>query len=214
MAVDKKESERKLSEAEAKRLARYEETSRELAEQGYTRNELTVGIVKANVYAMAFGLPVVAACFLLFLFCNRDRGITDFMDGGFFLSLAVVIVLVVVHELIHGITWSLFAPNHFADIEFGFMVEYLTPYCTCTRPLPKGGYIAGALAPLVALGLIPMAVSMATGSFSLFFIGAVMTISAGGDVMIVHLLLKHGKPLPEQLVYDHPTQAGCTVFER
>ena len=78
-----------------------------------------------------------------------------------------ILLLVVVHELIHGITWSVFTEHHFGDIEFGFMKEYLTPYCTCKCPLSKGKYIIGALMPLIILGIIPMAAGIIMGSMLL-----------------------------------------------
>ena len=213
-AVFEQEKHRKLSPAEQKRMDRFEDICYELEEIGYRKVELTVGIVRANVVAMAFAIPLCIAGFLLFHAVNPDASI--FLPDGmsFFIFLGALVGLTVVHELIHGITWSIFACHGWHDIEFGFMKEYLTPYCTCTEPLPKGGYIVGALMPLIILGIIPTVIGIAAGSALFLWIGLVMIISAGGDMLIVYTLLKHRTDAAEKRIFDHPTQAGCVVFER
>ena len=213
MAVGKAEQSRKLSDAEKRRLVRAEQISEELVSQGYRKTDLTIGIVRANLLTFVIGIPVVAVAFALFVLVNGTDG---FVIGalGNPLLLVAMLALVVVHELIHGLTWSRFTPNGMADIEFGFMKEYLTPYCTCKAPLPKTGYIVGSLAPGVLLGIVPTLVAIAMGSVPLWFLGIIMTLSAGGDALIVALLLGHRSNASEQLIFDHPTQAGCIVFER
>ena len=121
---------------------------------------------------------------------------------------------IIILEGIHGLTWSFFAPGGFKDIEFGFMKQYLTPYCTCGTPLGKGPYIAGALMPLAVLGIVPWIVSLLCGSTLLLYLSLVMILAAGGDMLIVAELLRHRSDAEEQLVCDHPTQAGCVLFER
>jgi hypothetical protein len=41
-----------------------------------------------------------------------------------------------------------------------------------------------------------------------------MTLGGGGDLMIVHMLLRHKSDAREKLILDHPTQAGSVIFER
>ena len=214
MVTDQNEKKRKLTPAEERRLAAYEAISQELAEQGYRRTELTVGIVKANIFAMIMGIPVAVIGFILFLAVNWGRDI-HWMSGNMMLLIVLaMLVLIVVHELIHGVTWALFADHHFGDIEFGFMKEYLTPYCTCKCPLTKGKYIIGALMPLLILGLLPMAVGIGIGSFFWLLLGIIMTVSAGGDIMIVMMIMKYKSQAEDILYLDHPTQAGGVLFEK
>ena len=214
MAVDEQEQGRKLSDAERRRLAHFEQVKQSMAAEGYQCHELTVGIVKANVITILASIPLIAVGLGLFVLVNRGFGTWDSWASKPFALLALYLVLIVVHEGVHGIAWSIFATRHFADIEFGFMKEYLTPYCTCACPLTRIHYVIGALAPLVMLGVVPTAVAIAQGSFALLLIGLVMILSAGGDIMIAAMVLRHKSAGSECLVYDHPTQAGCVVFER
>jgi hypothetical protein len=119
-----------------------------------------------------------------------------------------------VHELVHGITWGIFAAHHFKDIEFGVMWQLLTPYCTCTVPLTKRQYILGGLMPLIVLGIIPTAIAIAAGSFFWLIIGLVMILSAGGDILLVWKLIRYKTDKQDVLIYDHPTKAGSIVFEK
>ncbi len=138
------EKNRKLSEKEQRRLAAFEATCEQYLQQGYKKTDLTIGIVRANLVTLLIAIPVVALGVLLFMWKNSTAA--HFPDPQrAILLLVLIVVLIVVHELIHGITWSLFTERHFKDIEFGFMKEYFTPYCTCLVPLSKKHYILGAL---------------------------------------------------------------------
>ena len=211
----KEEKNRKLSPKEQKRLNVFEETCERLSEEGYKKTDLTISIVKANLFVFLLAIPVVAIGMLLFAWKNPISLLTPTPQGSL-LFVVLFLALIVAHELIHGLTWSLYAEHHFKDIEFGFMKEYLTPYCTCTTPLLKSHYIMGALMPCVVLGILPTAIGILLGSHLLFWTGIVMILAAGGDIMIVMKVLAHKSQnrSEEILIYDHPTQAGSVIFEK
>ena len=214
MNKDSKEKNRKLSEKEKQRLAEYEKSSEELKKKGYRCTELTIGIKAANIYAVLLGLPVAAVGAFLFHKVHPDTSMIPDGPKQLMLFVILMLALVVVHELIHGITWSMYAQNHWKDIDFGFMKEYMTPYCTCRCPLSKGGYIMGALMPLIILGVIPTIAAIAAGSAFWLWIGVIMIMSAGGDIMIVFNILRYRSHAAQILYIDHPTQAGSTIFEK
>lgn len=176
---------------------------------------MTIGIAKANLFVLLLAIPVVGISVLLFVWRN-PIGLLRPSPQGSLWFIALFMVLVVVHELLHGLTWSLFSEHHFMDIDFGFMKEYLTPYCTCAVPLSKSHYILGALMPCIVLGIIPTALGILFGSYFWFWTGIIMILSAGGDLMIVWKLLRFKKQPESQevLIYDHPTQAGSVIFEK
>ena len=209
------EKNRKLSAKEQRRLNVFEETCKRLSQDGYKKTDLTIGIVKANLFVPLLAIPVIAIGVLLFAWRNPISLLMPTSQGSL-LFIVLFVVLIVVHELIHGLTWSVYAEHHFKDIEFGFMKELLTPYCTCTTPLPQKHYILGASMPCIVLGIIPTAIGILIGSSLLFWIGIVMILSAGGDIMIVWKVMKFKgqDESKEILIYDHPTQAGSVIFEK
>ncbi|VEG99100.1 Protein of uncharacterised function (DUF3267) [Slackia heliotrinireducens] len=209
---DEREKSRPLSQAEQKRLQKFEALSDQMVGQGFRRVNLTISIVKANMFAIVFLIPVAIVGMVLFFLVNKESA--NFDGIPFLVFILLFLVLVVVHELIHGASWALFTKGHFKDIEFGLMKKYLTPYCTCTVPLEKGQYIFGALMPLVLVGLVPLAAGVISGSFQVLLLGIIMTDAAAGDIMLVWELLRYKTQAAELVCMDHPTQAGCVVFER
>ena len=151
--------------------------------------------------------------FGLFFLLNEELRIASSLSD-MLLLIGGFLILTAVHELVHGAGWALFTERRFKDIEFGFMKEYLTPYCTCRVPLKKGQYIFGALMPLVLVGLVPLAAGILTGSFTLLLIGVIMTDGAAGDIMIVWNILRYRSGARDVLYVDHPTQGGGVIFEK
>lgn len=208
--------ERKLTKAEEKRKKIYEEEKQKLIEDGYTENNLTIGVVYANVMAFVLGLPIIIVLGILFFKYNLgDSGLSfTFTIKESMIFLISLLVLIVVHELIHGAFWGIFAKEHLKSIEFGFMVQYLTPYCCCKEVLTKGQYIIGGIMPTVILGIIPAVVAIFTGSWLVFVIGCIMILSGGGDMTIILKLLMYRSTKQEILYMDHPYECGLVVFER
>ena len=93
------------------------------------------------------------------------------------------------------------------------MWQSLNPYCACKKALKRNQYILGLLMPCIVLGIIPMIVSLFTGNLWWLAMGVLMTISAGGDLLILTLILGH-KPKREEYFLDHPTQIGLLVLEK
>ena len=210
---DEQEKARKLSPAEERRLERFEVTSEKMAEEGFRRTDLTVSIMEAN----KFGLLLLIPLFLIgggLFYLRHGWGMWGGIFTPFLRFMAYMVAFVVLHEAIHGLSWSLFCPNGFKDVQFGIMKQYLTPYCTCLVPLSKGAYIFGALMPLVILGIVPMIAGIVTGDWSVELMGIIMADSAAGDIMIVRDILRYRSTREEVVYIDHPTQAGGVIFER
>ncbi|MCR5595181.1 MAG: DUF3267 domain-containing protein [Lachnospiraceae bacterium] len=200
-----------LTEAEKKRLERFNGISQDMEQQGYTRHDLTISIGKANLYAILFFIPLFIIGFGLEYLVNGHFGASG-INLIFFL--VAFVLLIVVHELIHGFFWSLYTPGRFKDIEFGVLRSSLTPYCTCLVPLKKNQYFVGTIMPFILLGVIPMIVGIAIDNINVLFLGIVMADSAMGDLMIIWRLLRYKSNSAEITYMDHPTEAGGVVFER
>lgn len=209
------EKNRELSQAEKKRLDEFNNLCEELDKKGFTKNDQTFGIVGANVFSIVMLVIAAAAGILLFILNNGHFRFENLMKiSSYLIFFAGLIVLTVVHELIHGLFWGIFAQNHFKDISFGFMKEYLTPYCNCKTPLKKSEYVIGSLMPLIILGFGLTAVSVFIGSEPLLLLGVIMISGAAGDVIASYRIVKYKKQKSEMLIMDHPTQVGFVVFEK
>lgn len=173
------------------------------------KEKKTIDILAANKLALQIlGAGIVLLGVPFYLIWKPSFAITWQGSVLFFLLFVVGIVL---HELIHGFVFGLYAKTGFKSIRFGFMKEYLTPYCHCTEPLKFRHYFAGALMPALLLGLVPIAVSFFTGSLFLLIYGIIFFSAAAGDFMVVWVLREEH---PETRVQDHDSEAGCWVYRK
>lgn len=207
-------TERKLTAAEQRRLTAFRITEKELLEKGYKEINLTTTALKANALGLLYGVALAFLIFLIGLVCGARMQGSESPAKGIFLML-LFIVLIVVHELIHGITWGLFAKGGFRkNIEFGFIVESLTPYCTCKAGLSRGAYLLGGLMPCIVLGILPCVAALVLADAMMFGLGAMMIVAAGGDLLVAQMILTHKTKGKDTLYFDHPSEIGLMLFEK
>lgn len=175
--------------------------------------KVAISIVAANVFSIAL-LIVSSIVFVVpFFLIWKDislEGKSLFGASGIWWLIAFL-VGIVVHELLHGITWAYYAKNGWKSISFGVMWKLLTPYCHCSEPMGTRAYMAGALMPLLVLGIIPAIVSLIIGSIPLLAWGILFIAAASGDIWMAWLLSKEN---PECTILDHPSEAGFYVFDK
>ena len=174
--------------------------------EGYAPVKKTVSLLTANILSIVFTLVPIAVGVVLIHYMVPDAHFNNlrFRVLIILLSLAVGIV---VHELIHGITWLLVTHQTFRHLHFGFMIG--NPYCHIDTPMSKLGYVAGALMPLFLLGVLPYVLSIFAGSYLWMLIGSIFIGTAAGDILIVWAIRKEPS---STLVYDHPSEAGCYIY--
>lgn len=204
---------RKLSREELRRKEKLEALTEKLTAEGYTRKDLTVSVLDANIKGLLLAFPFLV-CEIAVHRIMRGSIFDDRWSDGMWLWFALFIFLTVVHELIHGITWGIFSEHHLKDIEFGVVWSMLTPYCTCSSPLKRHEYMIGAAMPTIILGFGLLAVSLITGSILQYFLALIMTLSGGGDMLIIYNLFRYKTQSDDILVYDHPYEGGSVIFER
>ncbi|MDO4173439.1 MAG: DUF3267 domain-containing protein [Eubacteriales bacterium] len=203
---------RKLTAAEQRRKEQLERLEADLYQQGYRKHDLTIGLVFANVMAIVLGVPILVVLYAAFFIRNTHLQVN--VGSGMLLLFLALLGLVVVHELIHGITWAIFAPSHWKAIEFGFVAKYLTPYCTCGEPLKRNQYIVGALMPTLLVGILPAMIAIFSGNVFWLVVGSVMVLGGGGDLTIILKLLRYRSKGKDVIYMDHPYEAGVIAFER
>ncbi|MFT5875532.1 MAG: hypothetical protein ACI8WT_004525 [Clostridium sp.] len=192
-----------------KRTENFNLIREKLESQGYCAEQCTISIVKANVMAFVTAGPVAALCCVLF-FYTKNGGEIKFSILGLLLFYTFMLVSISVHELLHGLTWSLYCKNGWKSIHLGVMWKKLTPYCCCMESLSFGQYILGGLMPFIVLGLGIFVVSFITNSIFLLILSIFNIIAAGGDTTIAVMLLKH----KNAFIIDHPTKCGFWAFSK
>ncbi len=186
-----------------------------LKEEGYEVKDLTIESLKANILGMALGFLLSIFFIFLYFFFNKSGEIV--IDNKFIINyiffLLVFALSIVIHELLHGLIWSIFAKNKFKSITFGILWKTLNPYCSCKEALNKKGYMVGVLMPLIILGIIPSLIAIFIHNGWLFIYSLSMIMGAGGDILIALLIFKT-KVNKDALFFDHPTKGGLIIFEK
>lgn len=177
------------------------------------KRDYSVSLVDANVYALANAIPIalalIAAYLVLWGWTGIASGISSIMSH-WLLPPGLLLGGIVLHELIHGLSWAIFGRKPLRAVEYGVKWQYLTPYAHARVPLPVRAYRLGALMPGLLLGLLPAMWGIATGDGAAFVFGLLFTVAAGGDFLILWLLRR----VPDgALVEDHPSRAGCYVLD-
>jgi len=208
------EKQRKLTKQEEERLLYFEQLSADLLKEGYQKKDITAPALRANVLGTVYGLIAALPFVALFvLMHNKYLEVGDNYMRNYAITLIIIFAFIVVHELIHGLTFSMFTDNGFKDIAFGVIWKSLNPYCSCRQPLNRKQYLLALLMPCFVLGIIPCIISLFNHNAWVLFLGAIMISAAGGDLLISTMILKY-KDKNESLYLDHPTNIGVVVFEK
>lgn len=178
-----------------------------------TGRKVAIDIVKANGFALAImAVSAVVLLVLFFLIWHDRKSMVELIGNGieWFVAFPAIFVGIVVHELIHGLTWACFVKNGWKSISFGVMWKLLTPYCHCDEPMHIPGYMMGAMMPCIVLGIIPAIIALCIGNLPLLAWGILFISAAAGDIWMTWLLTKENK---KSMVLDHPTEAGFYIIE-
>lgn len=120
-----------------------------------------------------------------------------------------VILGIVLHELIHALTFSLFLPSKLKGVQFGFNKEHGIPFVHIIEPISIIGFRIGAIMPLIILGLFPVIFGFILGHISLTLFGIIFILSSSGDILLIN---KTRKLNNHQLVEDLPDEVGFKLI--
>jgi hypothetical protein len=172
------------------------------------KRDYSIPMARANILVLFIIVPVVILQFVIFIVLHDIEALQ--LTWGIGLLMVAVLLGVVAHELIHGMSWVVFGQKPFSAIKFGFQWKTITPYAHLKVPVDVHAYRIGAFMPGFILGILTHILSILLGNGDLFWFSLIHTSAAGGDWLILWLIrnVKRG-----QLVEDHPTNAGCYVLE-
>ena len=120
------------------KLALRREQTHQLCEKllsmGYQQTDLTISVEKANSSAVLTAIPFMVCIVALYLLTAGWQGL---LNVEWDLLGVLILLLIIVHELIHGVFFALFAPSHGRAVAFGVMWKSLNPIGKLQKPLRK-----------------------------------------------------------------------------
>jgi hypothetical protein len=174
--------------------------------------DVSISMSRINLLAFPVALIILLVCGTPFVLLHGWGAVAESAHSFLRPALAIPVLLVgiVLHELIHGAAWAFYGHKPLTIIRFGVNWSALAPYAHCPEPMEAGAYRLGALAPGALLGGLPVAVALWVGPTWLFIAGVLFSIAAAGDLLVLWVL----RAVPSHLlVQDHPSRAGCFVYE-
>lgn len=175
-----------------------------------TRKTVTTTIFKANMFSVFISIPILIFYVAPFVFFHPIANLVAGVDLMLVWFILVFPVGVVLHEVLHGVTWALFVKTGFSAIRFGINWKVLTPYCHCKIPMLKWQYLVGTLMPFIVLGFLPAVCSWFSGNAFFLIIGVFFSWASGGDLLGVWMLRGVKR---NQCVADHPYRLGFSIVE-
>lgn len=180
----------------------------------FNKEKRTIDLVKANkigllyllLFTLLFGLP-----FYLIWGFQLPKLEIDELKLLAILPLIIMVIGIIIHELLHGIFFALFAKSGFRSIKFGILWKTLTPYCHCKEPMKIKQYTIALLAPLFILGILPAVYGLWMGNIFVLLFGIFFSGAAAGDLMIYNVIRKENQ---EDYVLDHPSEAGFYLYTK
>ncbi len=179
-----------------------------LKASGYKEKNVIISSRKAIVLGIIYALPFIIILGLLYRFMLIERAhLLEISGLSFYIMfIAIIVVSVVLHELLHGIGWAISSGKGWKVVRFN--INAMMPSCACKVALKKKSYLIGVLAPFVVLGLGSILfVFIYPGTVSLLTMMVNFT-AAGADLLIAFSVLKE----ENCLIADHPTEAGYVAF--
>ena len=163
-------------------------------------------IVKLNVYAIL--LMVIGLVINHMVFMNREIELLIKPLTGILVMLSFL-VYIVVHEMLHGLAFSVFNGNSIKELKFGFVLKSGMAYCISTVPVKVRPARLSLMMPVYVV-CIPMYITaVVLGSYWLGLITIFFLSGSIGDFYYIWKLRGTDKEL--YMFEEMPTSTGYEV---
>lgn len=175
-----------------------------LTEEGWFIRDYTLTSKQTYIWGTLIALPFVTLAGGLYRVFLLNRAVL--LNHTSLILLAIMVVSLPVHELLHGLGWALAGRLEMDQINF--LLQHGMPMCTCRAVLSTKAYLTGVLLPFLVLGggsvvfliVYPGTVSVLTALVNLLLPGA--------DLLIAWKILRSGA----SRIADSPNQAGFVAL--
>lgn len=174
--------------------------------------EVKISIPIATLLSVVITAPIIAVFVIVYANVfgwDALRYGWDIIQGNKLISFSVLVIGVIIHELVHGITWAYFCELGFKSIKFGVKWKYLTPYAHCKELLPVNWFKCGVIMPLFLVGVLPAVIGLLTANVLVFYFGLIFILSAGGDIIGLMNLMPF---VGNYFVKDNPDEFAFNVY--
>ena len=156
-----------------------------------------------NYYTYKLNMPILnILAILLLLLISSIVFLMEYQDSytiHFKTSILFILMFVwlIIHEILHGIGFSLFKCVKKANITFGMFLEKGVFYCMCKQNIPKKVILTSLLFPITIIGIITLIIGMIFNQYELVLLSILNIVSSIGDIVMTIYFLK----APKDIIY-------------
>ena len=166
--------------------------------------QVRISIIRMNIIGVLLTAATLAAAVFGF---RLIWGPTDTPSALF---IPYLIILVVLHELSHGLGWIL-CGIPIRTIKFGIMWHLLAPYAHCRIPMSMRVYRFALLLPAFTTGIFPLVIGLWTQDFDLTLASTLLVGGAAGDISMLFAGIAFHR---HTRVMDHPAEPAFVVLDK
>lgn len=167
----------------------------------YYKFELDIKKMNILIFIGFIPLGVVFGIFSNFFSNTFDK---------LYISLTGLILVFFVHELIHGIGYSLFAKDK-SKIKYGIALDKGVLYAMCQDTISKTGILVSLMLPTIILTFILLPIGIIIKDSILVFLALMNLYGAIGDIMMCTLAIR----LPKDTEYiDYNADIGAYFISK
>ena len=160
-------------------------------------------LIIANIFAI-----VLLIIGMIFYFITFKKG--TFNDKYFGIELLLLLSYFALHEIFHGIGYSLFAKDK-KNLKYGAALEKGVFYAMCQEEISKTAIIISLLFPLIFLTLVTGIIAIIFKIPYLLLLSIINFSGAAGDIIMLFFIPK----LPKDIKYiDYNNSIGCTFVSK
>ena len=156
-------------------------------------NYYTYKLNMTTLNILAILLFIIIGIFVLILE-HKDPYISHVRTSTLFI---LMFIWLIIHELLHGLGFSLFKCVKKENITFGMFLEKGVFYCMCKQNIPKGVILTSLLFPVTIIGVITLIIGMILNHYELVFLSILNIVSSIGDIVMTIYFLK----APNDIIY-------------
>ena len=168
---------------------------------GYIKEKMQFNMLWVNVFALIvlliaiilFGVPFyfIWPGLINFNFVSSENMGLQIINIAF--AFIILLIGFVIHEIIHGVFYAIYAKKGFKSIKLGVKLKYGVAYCICNELIQIKKVIIALIMPTIFIGFIPAILSLIIGSYFLLFYGILFIMGGAGDFLVIIRFLKEDK---------------------
>lgn len=168
-----------------------------------------ISIKQANICSLFFLITEIVIAMVLIrsweICWTKEYILRNIVNLKTVILYFLFVISIPIHECIHAFFFFIFSKDS-KKIKIGFDKSSMTPYCSCSVPIPLWQYIIVMIMPSILLGFMPGTFAIVNHNILWLFWGIIEVSCAGADLFIVFLALFNGEY--KKRVLDHPSQVG------